>query len=169
MADHRQVPVATAQHAASVIKSVVGTYHPLVWVTAESAEDASALLARIAKQHKAAVVTLGQAAEQLAPLTRPQRRRSVDTILERLAAPDAGLPVFMDHIEVLFEPTLAIRVGSQMERLSRLCRTLVVVWPGSAGGRELLYAAPGHPEHQIHPLGNCPHIRVDAELAIASN
>ena len=169
MGELAQIPVATAQHMAGVIASVVGMYHPLVWVVAGSSEDGSALLARVAKQHKARVVMLGGLAEDLAPLTAAKRRRAVDALLERLASPGGDVPVFIDHAEVLFEPSLAVRVGAQMERLSRMCRALVVVWPGKVGGRELLYAAPGHPEHQTHPIGNARLVRVDAEFSILAD
>lgn len=169
VSDGRKVPVATAQHIGSVIASVIGAYHPLVWVVAESAEDGSALLARIAKQHKTDVVMLGRLAENLAPLTAAKRRRAVDGLLEQLAGTGGDVPAFIDHSEVLFEPSLAIRVGAQMERLSRMCRALVVVWPGKVGGRELLYAAPGHPEHHAHPIGNARLVRVDAELSILAD
>lgn len=164
------VPVPTARHINALIQQVVGSYHPIIWLVAESAENASAVLARLASHHKVAVVEVGQqVSERLAPLTGPQRRRQVAQILEAIAAPARDLPVFMDHVEVLFEPSLAISVARQMEALSRQCRALVVAWPGRIAGRELYYASSGHPEHQTHALGSSPVIILDGDLNLSES
>lgn len=168
MTADRAIPVPTARHLGALLQQVAGAYHPLVWLVAESAEDASAVLDRVAAQHKTTVVRLGQPlAERLAPLTGPQRRRQVAPILEELTAPARGLPVFLDHIEVLFEPGLATSVARQMEALSRQCRALCVAWPGHIAGKELYYASSGHPEHQTHAIGTCPVVSIDGDLEIS--
>lgn len=167
MSDTRDLPVPTARYCANLIQHAVGSYHPLIWVVAEGPDDASFVLDRLAAHQKSSVVSVGQAvSELLAPLTTPQRRRKISTLLEDVAKPAQGKVIFLDRVEVLFHPSLAISVGRQMEALSRQCHTLVVVWPGKFAGRDLFYATPGHPEEQKHPLGNCPVVHLDADLTV---
>lgn len=164
------IPVPTARHINALIGQVAGAYHPLIWLVAESAEDTSAVLARAALQHKVSVVEVGrQLAEGLAPLTGPQRRRQVAPILEAIASSSQDAPVFLDHIEVLFEPALAISVARQMEALSRQFRALIVAWPGRIAGKELYYGSPGHPEHQTHTIGSYPVVKLDGDLNLSDS
>lgn len=52
----------------------------------------------------------------------------------------------LNHIEVLFDPTLKQDVIQLLQSFSRNY-TLIVSWKGSYDGRRFVYAVPGHPEY----------------------
>lgn len=86
-------------------------------------------------------------------LTLPARQRSLQTpaiVAEMLRGTDR---VWLDHIELLFDPALRVDPLRLLRSASRQ-RLLVVTWPGrydpSTG--TLTYAEPGHPEYRhYHP------------------
>ena len=52
----------------------------------------------------------------------------------------------LNHIDILFDPVLAIQPISVLENISRQ-RKIVVVWPGEYREGKLFYAEPQHPEY----------------------
>lgn len=59
--------------------------------------------------------------------------------------------VLVDHIELLFDPSLRLNPLSSLRMLSRH-RVVVAAWPGSTDGVYLTYALPGHPEYRRDAL-----------------
>lgn len=88
----------------------------------------------------------------------PARLRPVrvDTAL-RDALP--GGPLVLDHIEVLFEPSLEVLPVEALRRLARN-RTVVAHWPGRVEEGLAIYAEPGHPEHTRAPLDGVQYVVV---------
>lgn len=70
--------------------------------------------------------------------------QALSTLNDLLAG--AGL-LFVDNIELLFEPTLQLDPLRALKLASRR-RSLVAAWPGTLDNGYLLYAVPGHPEHR---------------------
>lgn len=74
---------------------------------------------------------------------------SPSEILQLLAAPYGDSTLLAD-LEVLFAPSLAIDVLSQLRRIAQ--RTaLVIVWPGRVSGGRLSYSLPGRADHVDEP------------------
>ena len=84
-------------------------------------------------------------ARELLPLSTRERCRKTQGILASLA--EAHQPVVFDHIELLFEPSLALQPLSLLKQLSRSA-VIVVLWPGTITEHQLTYAQPMHPEYQ---------------------
>ena len=84
-------------------------------------------------------------ARELLPLSPRERCRKTQGILASLA--EAHQPVVFDHIELLFEPSLALQPLSLLKQLSRSA-VIVVLWPGAITEHQLTYAQPMHPEYQ---------------------
>jgi hypothetical protein len=59
---------------------------------------------------------------------------------------DAPL-IILNHCEVLFDNALKNDPLKLLENISRN-KTLLVAWPGSYRGGNLIYATPGHPEYR---------------------
>jgi hypothetical protein len=58
--------------------------------------------------------------------------------------------VLLNHIHLLFEPTLQQDPLRLLQNLSRR-KTIVVIWEGELQGPHLVYAAPEHPEYRRYP------------------
>ena len=93
-------------------------------------------------------------AERLADSPTRLRPVHVDTAL-RDALPEG--PLVLDHIEVLFEPSLEVLPVEALRRLARN-RTVVAHWPGRVEDGVAIYAEPGHPEHVRAPLDGIPYV-----------
>lgn len=121
-------------------------YAALLLVTSESADLASALLLSVGERRSSSVVNLSSAlAAALVELKPRERIREVPAAVEAIAASAGGEWALLDHIELLFEPSLHQRPVRVLEQVSRRV-PLLVAWPGEWDGRELRYAPVHHPE-----------------------
>ena len=59
----------------------------------------------------------------------------------------SDVPLLLDNLEVLFEPSLKINPLDLIKRLAH-SRRVVAVWPGEMRDDRLVYASMGHPEHR---------------------
>ncbi|NMD71289.1 BREX-3 system P-loop-containing protein BrxF [Bacillus sp. DNRA2] len=78
----------------------------------------------------------------------PSKRMAgrVHSLLSDILRNAGSSTLCLEHIEVLFDPTLKQDVIQLLQPLSRNY-TLVVSWKGSYDGRRFVYAVPGHPEY----------------------
>lgn len=88
--------------------------------------------------------------ERLLNLPVWQRPLRAGRLLEDFVDKAAGEAVILDHLEILFEPSLKQDPLRLLQGLSR-DRTLVAVWSGVHEDGSLTYAVPGHPEHRRYP------------------
>lgn len=126
---------------------------PLLLVAPGEAER-SATLREVAARTGAPLLNLSLTLSRLL-LELPIRERSlrISPLLEELLRAAEGDLVLLDHLELLFEPSLAQDPLRLLQQLSR-SRTLVAAWPGRIEEGELVYAEPGHPEHRRYPLAD---------------
>ena len=59
---------------------------------------------------------------------------------------DDKMTYILNHIDILFDPVLAIQPISVLESISRQ-RKIVVIWPGEYREGKLFYAEPQHSEY----------------------
>lgn len=84
----------------------------------------------VARQFNRPVINLGiEIAEQLLPFSERTRRLELRRVLQAIAGSDAIL--FLDNLEVLFEPTLKADSFGCLDELAR-DRTVAAVWPATA-------------------------------------
>ena len=97
-------------------------------------------------------VNVGQSlAQRLLEVPRARHPLAVEPVLRDLIAQHLTAPaVFLDRLELLFLPSLRIDPVGLLCRLAHE-RLLVVRWPGSWSGADLVYAEPGHPEYRVFP------------------
>lgn len=104
---------------------------------------------------------LSRVLRNIAPQERPRR---VQEIVQTLSHPPMGGDFHgcaLDHIEVLFHPSLHVRVVSLLKHLART-QPLVVSWPGTYKNGRLTYAQPGHPEYQQDTITDLLYINLEA-------
>ncbi|MBB5374026.1 BREX-3 system P-loop-containing protein BrxF [Acidocella aromatica] len=58
-----------------------------------------------------------------------------------------GVPLLLDNLEVLFEPSLKINPLNVIKLLAH-SRLVIAAWPGEMRNDRLIYAGIGHPEHR---------------------
>jgi hypothetical protein len=92
----------------------------------------------------------------LLSLTQKQRKLKLGSVLEQaiadFVAHDApiGEFVFLDHLDILFEPALESNPLALLQRVSR-SRVVVAVWHGIVEDGVLTYAQPNHPAFRRNP------------------
>jgi len=122
-------------------------YAPLVLVAGDPSPIASDALRDLGKRRSTPVVNLSEALAAALVEGKPRERvRAVPEAVEAIAAGAARGWALLDHIELLFEPSLKRDAVAVLEQVSRRV-PLVVAWPGEWDGRELRYARVHHPEH----------------------
>lgn len=98
--------------------------------------------------------------ERLLNLPTWQRPLRVGRLLKDLVEETAEEVVFLDHLEILFEPSLKQDPLRLLQGLSR-DRIVIAVWSGVREDGSLIYAVPGHPEYRRYPAAGL--LLVDAE------
>jgi len=103
-----------------------------------------------------------QLCERLLPLSRNDRSRQVSDIIAQMLNGIASDVVWLDRIQVLFEPTLELDPLRQLQELARL-KPIVAIWPGQITERFLTFSVPGRDDYQSYSandLANVPIIHV---------
>lgn len=115
-------------------------------------------------------VHVGQALTQrLLEVPRARHPLAVEPILRDLVAQHlTASAVFLDRLEVLFLPALKIDPVGLLCRLAHE-RPLLVRWPGSWTGTDLVYAEPGHPEYRVFPRPRVEVVDLRAYVHIESD
>ncbi|MDO4232140.1 MAG: BREX-3 system P-loop-containing protein BrxF [Lautropia sp.] len=92
---------------------------------------------------------------RLAAMPVSERSFSAHQLLREITCNGAhgDIPLLLDNLEVLFEPSLKINPLDLIKRLAH-SRRVVAVWPGEIRGNRLVYASIGHPEHRDYSLGD---------------
>ena len=144
-------PDQRLSEAAEIVDGILAAtrhaYSPLVLLASDSPGAASALLDHLGDLRTTPVVNLSSAlAAALVELKPRARVREVPAAVEAIAAGATAAWALLDHIELLFEPSLRRDTVAVLEQVSRRV-PLLVAWPGEWDGRELRYAPVHHPEH----------------------
>jgi len=66
----------------------------------------------------------------------------------------------LDHIDILFSPTLQLDAVALLNSLSRN-KTVVATWQGEVKDGKVLHAEEWHPEYQSHSIDDIRAITVD--------
>ncbi len=132
------------------IREAQARYFRLVLVVGPAGSGKTAALAAGRPDPASPVLHLGSAlGARLLPLSRRQRALQAQALLEALVEETGSDPVFLDNLEILFDPALQQDVLRLLQGLSRN-RTVVAAWPGNYHDGTLSYAEPGHPEYARH-------------------
>lgn len=126
-----------------------GLYHRLVLLVGPSDVGKTAALKEYATAQETALVNLNlHLSEKLLDLTTKQRALRLPELLDEILQ-DAGNPVILDNIEILFDTSLK---QDPLRLLQRLSRNQVVLssWNGTVSDRRLRYAESGHPEYRSY-------------------
>lgn len=135
-----------ADRLAQELHAATGRYFRLVLLFGRPGA-AEAVLRELSRRTGARRINVSlELSRHLLELPLRERPRGVLSLLEAtLSAEDHG-PLLLEHLELLFEPSLAQDPLRLLQQLSRT-RTLAAVWPGTLEAGHLVYAEPGHPEY----------------------
>lgn len=132
-----------------LVDDVAGLNSKLVLLVGPPGSGKSKLLRQLSMRRNAPVVRLGEAlGRPLVPLPASQRHLMASDLLKELADGAGGRDLLLwDNIEILFDRTLRLSPLDLMRRHSH-GRRVAAAWPGELRDGRLVYAVPGHPEHQ---------------------
>ncbi len=141
-------------------------YYRLV-VVCQSKMAEPSLLYRAASQTGARVLNVNlELSKLLLAMTQRQRKLQLGSALEQAIAGFAahettvGEFVFLDHIDILFEPSLESNPLALLQRASR-SRVVVAVWHGTVEDGVLTYAQPNHPAFRRYPVKDFLALQLD--------
>jgi hypothetical protein len=111
----------------------------------------TAALRDLAQEHGWPLVNVNfELSERLLELTSKQRALRVPRMLGEIVEGHPGEVVLLDNTEILFSTELQQDPLRLLQGLGRN-RTVVATWSGEMDDENLVYAAPGHPEHRRCP------------------
>ncbi|GKJ38636.1 hypothetical protein NUKP24_47680 [Klebsiella variicola] len=96
--------------------------------------------------------------EHLLPLSRGDRSRRAPDILAKMLNCIASEVVWIDRIQVLFEPSLELDPLRQLQELARI-KPIIAIWPGQLTEQFLTFSVPGRADYQSYTaneLANLP-------------
>ncbi len=87
----------------------------------------------------------------LLDLTERQRALKVPQLIDQIIGSIEDKPAILNHIEILFEPSLQQDPLRLLQGLSRN-RTILAIWNGQVNNGYLTYATTEHPEYRKYPI-----------------
>jgi hypothetical protein len=125
----------------------------LILVTGASRFGKSELVRSHAALEGNGVLNVGlKISGRLVPIPVAERPFEVHWLLQQVASGHVnGDILYLDNLEVLFDPALKLDPLAQLKLLARRWR-VVAVWPGEMAHDRLVYAELGHPEYRSYPL-----------------
>ena len=131
----------------TAIEQASQLYHRLVLLVGTSGTGKTGLLRSVAEQdgHDYRNVNL-ELSQRMLELSKKQRARQVERIMQSLAAKAKADVLILDNLEILFDTSLKVDPLGLLKSVSRN-RIVVAAWNGDISGGFLTYAEPHHPEH----------------------
>lgn len=147
------------------LQAADGLYHRLVLLIGETGSGKTALLRKLANDLDTEVINLNLAlSAALLELTTKQRTLRLPALLSEIVA-KAQTPLFLDNIEILFDPALKQDPLRLLRGISRN-RPMVVAWNGTMHNGKLFYAEPGHPEYKSYDIGDTLIVGMDGTSTV---
>lgn len=145
------------------VDEVAASYYRLVLVVGPTRSGKTGVLQEAGRLLSAPILNLNlKLSERLLDLSPQQRALRAGEIVEEIVQPSASAATLLDNIEILFDPQLRQDPLRLLQMLSRR-GTLVVAWPGVMDGENLVYAEPGHSEHQRYARPDAVIIQLQQE------
>jgi hypothetical protein len=133
------------------IEETTELYHRLTLLVTNSETSQSWDYHQLAERLGGAYVNINlELSQRMLTLTTRQRALKVAALLDSIIMAVPHDIVLLNHIHLLFEPTLQQDPLRLLQNLSRR-KTIVVIWEGELQGPHLVYAAPEHPEYRRYP------------------
>jgi hypothetical protein len=130
------------------VPAAASLYHRLVLVVGPARTGKSTALRDLAQDHGWPLVNVNlELSERLLELTTKQRALRAPRLLGEIADGHPGEVLLLDNTEILFSTELQQDPLRLLQGLGRN-RTVVATWSGEMDDENLIYAAPGHPEHR---------------------
>lgn len=127
-------------------------YYRLVILAAPAGSGKTAALRDVHERTAAPLVNVNlELSRRMLDLAGRQRAVQTPGLLREIAGESAADVVLLDNIEILFDVSLRQDPLRLLQGISRN-RTAVAAWNGFIDGRDLVYAAPDHPEYRRYPV-----------------
>jgi hypothetical protein len=160
------VSMITANDLLTQMRQASELYYRLVLVC-QPRVFAPSVLYQAASQAGARVLNVNlELSKLLLEMTQRQRKLQLGSALEQAIAgfvareTTIGEFVFLDHIDILFEPSLESNPLALLQRASR-SRVVAAVWYGALEDGVLTYAQPNHPAFRRYPTKDFLAIQLD--------
>lgn len=134
----------------SAIQSASSAYHRLILLVAPAGSARSWIPRHVTQDEGWPILNLSlELARGLNELPVRARSRKVTEVAEAAVVGTGAAVVALDHIELVFDPSLQQDPLRLLQQLSRT-RTILAAWPGTYEQERLSYAEPGHPEYRCY-------------------
>lgn len=158
------MPATLPQQILSALSGLTGQYHQLLIVVGLGRTGKSAALTELGQRHGLPPLNINLAlATRIHDLTKRQRRLRAAVMVEDAIAEHGGDVVFLDNIEMMFHPDLALDPLALLQSLART-RTVVAAWRGQYRNGILTYSEPSHPEHRSYDHPPVPIVTANVGL-----
>jgi|GEM_PF-1929231 len=107
-----------------------------------------------------AIIALSeQLCERLLPLSRKERTLKTPDIIARMINDTDSDVIWLDRIQILFEPSLDLDPLRQLQELARL-KPIIAIWPGQITKQCLTFSNPGKGDYQSYSLNDLANVSI---------
>lgn len=138
----------------SMLSQVAELYYRLIVIVEPPDGSQSVNLQKVASRICCQYINVNlELSRRLLELTQRQRSLKAESLLKDIVGQSSEPPVFLDHLEILFDASLKVDPLRCLQGLARH-RMVVAVWKGYVESSYLIYAEPGHPEYRHYPTNS---------------
>lgn len=107
-----------------------------------------------------AIIALSeQLCGHLLPLSRRERALKTPDIIVQMINSTGSDVVWLDRIQILFEPSLELDPLRQLQELARL-KPIIAIWPGQITKQFLTFSNPGKSDYQSYSLNELANVSI---------
>lgn len=122
-------------------------HYRLVWLVGGTDSERSSILRALAEAEDGVFVEVGKKlSEALIEVPAPLRTASVEECFSACFGEPLPAVTCLDHLEILFEPSLRINPITLVKGASRHA-VIVSAWPGMTKDGQLTFGSPDHPAY----------------------
>ena len=127
-------------------------YYRLIFIVGPISSGKTAILRDLGNRIEVPVLNVNlELSRRMLDIAEKQRSQRLPQILRDMLADSSSDAVILDNLEILFDKSLEQDPLRLLQGISRN-KTIVASWNGFVEDRNLVYAAPGHPEHKRYEI-----------------
>jgi len=146
------MPKSPVDRIVYALTNAMELYYRLIFIVGPIGSGKTAILQELGKRINAPILNVNlELSRRMLGVTEKERSKRLSQTLRDILSNSSGDAVILDNLEILFDKSWKQDPLRLLQGVFRN-KTIVASWNGFVEDGNLVYAAPGHPEHKRYEI-----------------